>query len=95
MSQAKVREALLWLGATLPDSRNMFGSKGQVDPVSLLIGSAHHWGGNPQKDAMYLNVTPEKNDGKTIYRLTVRMCPSMASGRSASTTPKATSSRTR
>jgi hypothetical protein len=33
------------------------------------------WGGNPEKDALYLNVTPSKNDGKTVYRLTVRDVP--------------------
>ncbi|WP_448058261.1 DUF1214 domain-containing protein [Cupriavidus sp. EM10] len=32
-------------------------------------------GGNPDKDAMYLNVTPPKNDGKTVYRLHVKDVP--------------------
>ena len=40
----------------------MFGAKGEVDPVRHLIGSASAWGGNPEKDALYLNVTPSKND---------------------------------
>ena len=70
-SQNKVRESLLVLGSTLPDIRHAFGPKGQVDPVRYLIGSAAAWGGNPDKDAIYLNVTPEHNDGKTIYKLTV------------------------
>ena len=26
-------------------------------------------GRNPEKDALYLDVTPDKNDGKTVYRL--------------------------
>ena len=71
-SQKKVREALLLLGASLPDSKNMFGTKDQVDPVRFLIGSAMAWGGNPEKDATYINVTPAKNDGKTIHKLTVK-----------------------
>ena len=71
-SQKKVREALLVLGATLPDSTSMFGRKDQVDPVRFLIGAADGWGGNPEKDAKYLNVTPAKNDGKTVHKLTVK-----------------------
>jgi hypothetical protein len=74
-SQKKVRGALLVLGSTLPDSRRMFGTRDQVDPVRHLIGTALAWGGNPEKDAIYLNVTPTKNDGKTVYRLTVKDVP--------------------
>jgi hypothetical protein len=33
------------------------------------------WGGNPDKDAIYLNVTPERNDGATVYRLHVKDVP--------------------
>ena len=43
-SQSKVREALLPLGSTLPDSKKMFGTRDQVDPVRFLIGSAMAWG---------------------------------------------------
>jgi hypothetical protein len=32
-------------------------------------------GGNPDKDATYLNVTPAKNDGATIYKLNVKDVP--------------------
>ena len=53
--------------ATLPDTKGMFGPQGEVDPVRHLIGAASAWGGNPEKDALYLNVTPAQNDGKTIY----------------------------
>ncbi len=75
VSQGKVREALLALAATLPDTRRMFGTRETVDPVRRLIGSASAWGGNPDADAMYLNVTPSKNDGKTVYRLHVADVP--------------------
>ena len=44
----------------------MFGTKEECDPIRYLIGSAMAWGGNPEKAAIYLNVTPKKNDG-TIY----------------------------
>ncbi len=74
-SEKRVREALLALGATVPDSRRMFGTRAEVDPVRHLIGSAMAWGGNPERDATYLNITPEKNDGVTPYRLTVRDVP--------------------
>jgi len=74
-SQKKVREALLVLGTTLPDSKNMFGTKDQVDPVRFLIGSAMAWGGNPEKEATYINVTPSKNDSKTVHKLTVKDVP--------------------
>ena len=67
--------ALLVLAGTLPDTKRMFGARGTVDPVRRLIGSASAWGGNPEKDALYLNVTPAMNDGKTIYRLDVRNVP--------------------
>jgi len=74
-SQKKVRDALLLLGATLPDFKRAFGTRQQVDPIRHLIGAAVGWGGNPDKDAIYLNVTPEKNEGKTNYRLTVKDVP--------------------
>ena len=74
-SQKVVREALLVLAATLSDTKGMFGTKAEVDPVRHLLGAAYAWGGNPQKDALYLTVTPEQNDGTTIHRLTVRDVP--------------------
>lgn len=74
-TQKKVRDALLTLGSTLPDMRHAFGAKDHVDPVRRLIGAAAAWGGNPEKDATYLNVTPSQNDGKTVYRLTVKDVP--------------------
>jgi hypothetical protein len=70
-SQKKVRDALLVLGTTLPDTRRMFGPRDQVDPVRHLIGTAMAYGGNPEKDALYLNITPNRNDGKTVYRIAI------------------------
>lgn len=74
-SQKKVRDALLVLGSTIPDFKGAFGSKAQVDPIRHLIGSAVGWGGNPDKEAYYLNVTPSRNDGKTVYRLDAKDVP--------------------
>jgi hypothetical protein len=74
-SQKKVRDALLLLAETLPDANRMFGTKRQVDPVRHLVGAASAWGGNPDKEATYLNVTPPKNDGKTVYRLDIENVP--------------------
>jgi len=75
VSQKKVREALVSLADTLPDTNGMFGPRGKVDPVRRLIGAASAWGGNPQKDATYLNVVPAKNDGSTVHRLSVGKVP--------------------
>src|SRR5262249_1358814 len=55
--------------------KNAFGPKGQVDPVRHLLGTAGGWGGNPDKDATYLSVTPARNDGKTVFRLNVKNVP--------------------
>jgi len=75
VSQKKVRDALLSMNDTLPDLRRAGGRRTEVDPVRHLIATASAWGLNPEKDAIYLNVTPNKNDGATIYKLTVRDVP--------------------
>jgi len=74
-SQKKVRDALLVLASTIPDFKKAFGTKAQVDPIRHLIGTGAAWGGNPDKDATYLNITPERNDGNTVYKLNVRDVP--------------------
>ena len=75
VSQKKVRDALLILGENLPDTARMFGARGRVDPVRHLIGTATAFGGNPEKDALYLNITPSKNDGTGVYKLTLKNVP--------------------
>ncbi|MFM0200195.1 DUF1254 domain-containing protein [Paraburkholderia sediminicola] len=75
VSQKRVRDALKVLGSTLPDTRDSFGPPGEVSPIRHLIGAATLWGGNPDKDAVYLTVTPGKNDGATVYRLRVKDVP--------------------
>lgn len=75
-SQKKVRDALIAVSDTLPDLRYAAGTdKSAVDPVRRLAAAASGWGLNPDKDAIYLNVFPEKNDGRTPYRLTVKDVP--------------------
>lgn len=74
-SQGKVREALLALARTMPDTSKGFGKRGEVDPIQRLIGGAAAWGANPPGDATYINVTPKQNDGKTVYRLHVKDVP--------------------
>ena len=73
--QKKVRDALNVLASTIPDFKKAFGNKEQVDPIRHLIGTAAAWGGNPDKDATYLNITPANNDGSTVYKLNVRDVP--------------------
>ncbi len=74
-SRKKVADALVVLGETIPDWRHAAGRKDEVDPIRHLIVTATGWGLNPDKDAIYLNVTPKQNDGKTVYKLTVKDVP--------------------
>ncbi|MBO9516583.1 MAG: DUF1254 domain-containing protein [Porphyrobacter sp.] len=71
----KLADALSVLGATLADWRGASGVAGEVDPIRHLIISATGWGLNLPRDAIYLNVSPERNDGQTVYRLHVREVP--------------------
>jgi hypothetical protein len=75
-SLKSVHTALLQLGETISDTRRMFGAKeDEVDPVRHLIGTALVWGGLPEKDGLYLPVTPDRNDGTTAHTLTVKDVP--------------------
>jgi hypothetical protein len=76
VSLRKVQAALAQLGTTVSDTRRMFGAnETEVDPVRHLIGSAMLWGGYPEKDALYLPITPARNDGSTIHKLKVGDVP--------------------
>lgn len=73
-SQNKARTALEALGS-LGSVVERFGKKGEVDPVDHLIGTAIGWGGNPRSAADYQSYYPPKNDGKIVYRLTLKDVP--------------------
>ncbi len=70
-SQNNVRAQLIQRASTLTDSRGMFGPRGLVDPEKHLIGAASGWGGNNERDALYLTVVPPKNDGETVHTIKV------------------------
>lgn len=70
-SMVETRSRLNQLAGAITSFKNAFGAKGQVDPTLHLLASAGGWGGNPSRGAMYFNVVPEKNDGKTAYTLTM------------------------
>jgi hypothetical protein len=70
-----VRRDLLMGARHMPDAKRAFGRPDQVDPVRRLFGTAAGWGGNNERDAMYLNVTPPKNDGTIPHTLTVGKVP--------------------
>ena len=75
-SQAKVRNALNVLASMRgSDIGETFGTKGEVDLVAHLIGTAVGWGGNPRSAAIYLGVYPKENDGEVSHTLTVRDVP--------------------
>jgi hypothetical protein len=67
----EIRNTLLVLAKHSPTLGRSFGARGEVDPFQHLIGTAAGWGGNPEKDASYAGIVAPRNDGKTIYRLTV------------------------
>lgn len=74
-SQDKARGALLTLASTIHDFSGGFGTKQAVDPLMFLIGAAAGWGGNPDKEAKYLNMKVPNNDGKQVYKITVNEVP--------------------
>ena len=71
----KMRETINVVASTVTDTSKMFGKKEELDPVYWLLGAALGWGGLPADAATYVNVVPEKNDGKTPYTLTVTDVP--------------------
>ncbi len=75
-SLTTIHTALQRLGETVSDTRRMFGAgPDQVDPVRHLVGTALVWGGLPEKDGLYLPVTPDRNDGTTVHKLRVNHVP--------------------
>ena len=71
----EMRNTINVVASTVTDSSKMFGKKEELDPVYWMLGAALGWGGLPADAATYVNVVPEKNDGKTPYTLTVKDVP--------------------
>jgi hypothetical protein len=68
---SKLRTAINVLSSTVKDSSKLFGWYDEITPINHCLGAAIGWGGLPYKAAMYLNVVPKQNDGKTPYVLNV------------------------
>jgi hypothetical protein len=79
-SQDRLRTAIQTLASTMKDTNQSFGSKEDTDELAHFLGAAVGWGGNPAKDAEYLNFVPKQNDGKTPYTLTVKDVPLVDGG---------------
>lgn len=75
LSLKKLRDALLILSSASTSLDRTFGDVGEVDPIDHLLGTAYGWGGQPISDAVYLNMTPEKNDGSTPHTLLLKDIP--------------------
>jgi hypothetical protein len=72
-SYKMIYDAVLILGRSVPDARNSFGEKEEVDAVRHFLATAWGWGGLPDEEAQYINVVPDLPVG--AYRLTVRDVP--------------------
>ena len=70
-----LRNAINVLGSTKRSTQGWFGETDKLESINHLMGTAFGWGGQPSEDAIYLNFSPEKNDGKTPYTLTVKDVP--------------------
>lgn len=71
----QMRDTIRVVASTVTDLSKMFGKKEELDPVYWMLGAAIGWGGLPAEAASYVNVVPEKNDGKTGYTLTAKDVP--------------------
>lgn len=63
------------MGPFVTDTTKAFGDVTEVDPVQHLVMTSAGWGGNPRKDAIYLNEVVAANDGVTPHSLTVGKVP--------------------
>jgi para-nitrobenzyl esterase len=72
----EIRKLLLALAARAgATTEERFGPRDKVNPIQHLLATAAGWGGNPRDGAVYAAGAPERNDGKTVHRLTVRDVP--------------------
>lgn len=68
-SLLQTRQKVNALAMDLTSFPDAFGERGLVNRVNHYLATAFGWGGNPSRGAMYFNVMPDQNDGKTPYRL--------------------------
>lgn len=68
-----VRGAILELSKGMSDLSGAFGRKEDVDPIKHLLGTAMGWGGLPESEAFYLNVSPGLPVGE--YELVIGDAP--------------------
>ncbi len=68
-----VRDALLVLAGTVGGFSGAFGRREDVDPVLHLLGTAAGWGGLPDSEAFYCNISPGGPVGE--YEIVVRDVP--------------------
>jgi hypothetical protein len=71
----RMRATINVVASVAMDTSGMFGKKEELDPVYWMLGAALGWGGLPAEAATYVNVFPEKNDGKIPYILNVKDVP--------------------
>ncbi|MBL9060783.1 MAG: DUF1254 domain-containing protein, partial [Mangrovicoccus sp.] len=72
----QTRSLLLQLGVMGMDGFGpRMGPRGEVDEVGHLLATAGGWGLNPESEARYFITYPEKNDGSTVYLLTLGDVP--------------------
>lgn len=74
-TQDKVRDALGALALTMLDFSKAFGTRRETDPVQHLVGAASGWGGNPERDAKYVNLKIPDSDGVHLYKVTMGKVP--------------------
>src|SRR5438270_658087 len=75
-SREAVRKELVTLSRQQHfDSRMSFGAKRDIEPLAYLVGAATGWGGLPRSAAVYESGAVARNEGKTVYRLTVHNVP--------------------
>ena len=65
------RKQINEMAASISSFPDAFGKRDLVNRINHFLASAYGWGGNPERGAMYFNVTPEKNDGSTAHTLTM------------------------
>jgi hypothetical protein len=81
-SQKKVRAELIRRAAALPDTKNMFGPKGKVDPERHLLGTATGWGRSAPEDPIELpaGADPNPRPGGESPGCTLRLARSAGRG---------------